>query len=173
MALSLLWILPTALAAKYLVPAHGKQEAKNLMQNSRNIPEAIPFTDPFNPSLDDPRGIPMERQPEKYRGRIVYARPVQHTGTTNYAATFSDVPFSSPARDLRKMINNKNVYEASTYTMVLPWDMPAPRIRNRPRFYDNLYDHDRKKPPFSPETEELATISLLPPIKSIRKSYRK
>lgn len=172
MALSLLWILPSVLAAKYLIPQH-KGDAKMMLENSRTIPEAIPFSDPFNPSLDDQRGIPMERQPEKYRGRIVYARPVQHPGTTNYAATFSDVPFSSRSRDLRKMINNKNMYEASAYTMVLPWDMPAPVIRNRPRFYDNLYDHDSKKPPFFANTEEVATLPLQPAVKKIRKSYRK
>lgn len=111
----------------------------------------------------------MERQPEKYRGRIVYARPVQHTGTTNYAATFSDVPFSSDSRDLRKMINNKNMYEASTYTMVLPWDMPAPIIRNRPRFYDNLYSHNKKKPLFSTAQEEEQPSSFTIPLQAVKK----
>ncbi len=111
----------------------------------------------------------MELQPVKYRGRIVYARPVQHQGTTDIAATHSDVPFSSKRRDVRKMINNKFAYETSTYTMVLPWDMPAPRIRNRPRFYDNLYNHNPKSPLFSASrVEEEAPF---PPItKKINKS---
>ena len=170
MALSLVWLLPSALLAKYLLP---RAETNILNRNSKIIPEAIEFTDPYNPSLDDPRQIPMERQPEKYRGRIVYARPVQHQGTTDLASTFSDVPFASKSRTVRKMINNKIMYDTSNYNMVLPWDMPSPRIRNRPRFYDNLYDHDKKKPLFINQGAEEPLQLNLPLIKKInkRKNY--
>lgn len=169
---ALLWLLPSALAARYLVPRGDRQ---TMIETAKIIPEAISFSDPYNPSLDDPRNLPMELQPVTYRGKIVYAKPVEHKGTTNLAATFSDVPFSSKSRTVRKMINNKMAYDTSNYSMVLPWDMPAPRIRNRPRFYDNLKDHPKNQPLFSVEEEEAAPtyFKVASPIKKITKWSRK
>lgn len=172
--MELLWLLPGVLAARFLGPRGGTGR-DSVLPSSKTIPEAIPFSDPYNPSLDDPRNLPMELQPERYRGRIVYAKPVQHQGQTNLAATFSDVPFSSKSRTVRKMINNKMAYDTSNYSMVLPWDMPAPRIRNRPRFYDNLKDHPKNKPLFSTREEEDAStvVQEAPPIKKICKRWQK
>lgn len=163
----LLWLIPSVVAAKYLVPQH---KLGGIQRQSKVIPEAIQYSDPYNPSLDGTGQIPPELLPETYRGRIVYARPVQHQGQRDYAAQFHDVPYTSPSREVGKMIHNKIAFDTSAYSMVLPWDLPARRFTKTPIFYDNVYNEPEQLLKSLVKGGAPANIiSPISPIKLIRK----
>lgn len=125
-----LWIIPTVVAARYLLPLNRGGTGSS--KGKKSVPPAIQFNNPYNPSLDDHLGIPMELSNKEYVGKIVPAKPPSLSGPPpNYDRQFVNVdrvPYSSP---VIRMKLNQQAYRMSNRQMARQWDPPAPRIYNK------------------------------------------
>lgn len=119
-----MWLIPVAAAASFLRP---RRDPNSLSKNG-TTPAVIQSTDPYNPSLDDHRGLPMERAPKTYRGKIVYTKPPTIPGPPpDYGRQFVNVAVIPGSRAVNRMILNQQAYRMSYRGTTRNWDPPAPQ----------------------------------------------
>jgi len=127
------WIIPTVAAARFLIPLNRIPDLIGTPARDRPpVPPAIQLKNPYNPSLNDNIGIPMELSNKNYVGKIVYPKPPRLEGPPPaYEKQFINVdrvPYSNP---VMKMKLNQQAFRMSNRNMTRQWDLPAPRIYNK------------------------------------------
>lgn len=143
------WVLPVLIGARYLTtptPTSNKQLLANGQSVNRSRLNEL-LKDPYQPMLNDTLGVPRQRAPKTYRGKVEYPKPAN--------AAQLNAPPANLERSMIKMdripyndnyehiLANQEAYRRGDMIKLRPWKLPVPDYRGfkrRSRYWGHLPD---------------------------------
>lgn len=145
------WVLPILVAARFLETPKPISN-KTLTANGQRIDHSRLndlLKDPYQPMLNDTLGVPRQRAPKIYRGKVEPQKPANiaqlNAPPANLERSFikmDRVPYNNQAEHVQL---NQEAYRRGNMIKVRPWRLPVPDYRGykrHSRYWGNLPEDD-------------------------------